>query len=154
MKKWIFLAVFFSAIPFGFAQLRTFNFEQIDSLQAIQKRKIIVFMHTDWCKFCHVMKNTTFKDQELIEELNSNFYFVSFDAEENQKIIFNNRVFDFKSSGNNSGIHELAIELGTINNQVSYPILCVLNDKNEIIFQRNTFLNAKEFKKILTILKQ
>ncbi len=154
MKKWIFLAAFFSAIPFGFAQLRTFNFEQIDSLQAIQKRKIVVFIYADWCKFCHVMKNTTFKYKEVIEELNSDFYFISFNAEEKQKIIFNNRIFDYKSSGNNSGIHELAIGLGTINKQVSFPVVCVLNDKNEIFFQQNTFLNAKEFKNILTILKQ
>jgi thioredoxin-related protein len=153
MKTFILFLVFFWAIPQSFAQLIVRNFEEIDSLQKAEKRNVIVFIHTDWCKFCQAMKNTTFKNSDIIKELNNAFYFVDFNAEEKRTIHFNNQTFRYKPSGNNSGIQDLAIHLGTINTQISYPIVCVLNEKNEIIFQYNSFLNTKGFKIILERLK-
>jgi thioredoxin-related protein len=153
MKVFICFVSFFWAIPQDFAQLNLVQFEQIDSLQKVEKRNVIVFIHTDWCKYCKAMQSKTFKDETVIKEINENFYFVDFDAEEKRKIVFNHATFRFKLNGNNSGIHELAIELGTINSQISYPIVCVLNYKNEIVFQNNSFLNAKDLIKILDKIK-
>ncbi len=144
MKKIIYLFFIFFAIPDGFAQLNSVQFEQIDSLQILEKRNLVVFIHADWCKYCQVMKSKTFKNNDVSNLINSKFYFIDFDAEEKRKIVFNNQDFVFKPNGINSGIHELAIELGTINNQISYPILCVLNHKNEIIFQQSGFINSKD----------
>ncbi|MFV5690896.1 thioredoxin family protein [Flavobacterium sp. LT1R49] len=153
-KKLLLLFLLFSVIPSGFAQLNVVSFEQIDSLQNIEKRKVIVFIHTDWCQFCHVMKNTTFKNESIIKELNSTFYFIDFNAEEKRTITFNKASFKFKSTGNTSGIHELAMQLGTINKQLNYPALCVLNSENEIIFQDNNYIKPKEFQLILEKLKE
>ena len=153
-KKLLLLLLLFLVIPSGFAQLNLVSFEQIDSLQNIKKRKVVVFIHTNWCQFCHAMKNTTFKNESIIKELNNTFYFIDFNAEEKRKIIFNNAAFKFKSTGNTSGIHELAIQLGTINKQLNYPALCVLNSENEIIFQDNNYIKPKEFKLILEKLKE
>ena len=95
------------------------------------------------------MKSTTFKNNEIIQQLNETFYFVDFNAEEKRTISFNNQQFQFKPTGNNSGIHKLAIQLGTLNNKVNYPVLCVLNEQYEIIFQHTGFLSAKDFKLLL-----
>lgn len=154
MKKLFILILFFGITSIGFCQLKSRSFEAIDSLQQIQKRKIIVFIHTDWCQFCQRMKNTTFKNQEIIEKLNSNFYFIDFNAEEKRDIKFNNKTFKYVPSGTNVGVHELALQLGTMNNQIVYPVLCVLNEKNEIILQYNSYLNPKDFKVILEKLKE
>ena len=137
-----------------FAQLKMVQFEQIDSLQKIEKRNIVVFIHTDWCKYCKTMQNTTFKNTELITLLNNKFYFVDFDAEDKRKIVFNEKVFDFKPNGSKTGVHELALQLGTIDKQISYPSLCILNDKYEIIFQFNSFMNAKDLMAVLTTLEK
>ena len=149
MKIFICFVSFFWAIPQGFTQLNMVQFEQIDSLQKIEKRNVIIFIHTDWCKYCQVMKSKTFKNNDVIKLLNEKFYFIDFNAEEKRKIVFNNTSFTFKPNGSNSGIHELAVELGTINGQINYPVLCVLNEKNEIIFQHSGFLNAKDLFEIL-----
>ena len=153
MRNFICLVIFILAIPNGFSQLNLSKFEEIDNLQKIEKRKVIIFIHTNWCKYCTAMQSKTFKNQIVQNEINERFYFVSFDAEEKQKIVFNKNIFVFKPNGDNSGIHELAIELGTINNQINYPVLCVLNDKNEIVFQHNSYLNAKQLIKILKSIK-
>ncbi|RTY85167.1 thioredoxin family protein [Flavobacterium sp. LS1P28] len=155
MKKKLYLLVLLCfAIPSGFAQLHSVSFEQIDSLQNNKKRKTIVFIQTDWCQFCHAMKNTTFKNEEIIKELNAAFYFIDFNAEEKRTVIFNKTTFQYKPTGNNFGTHELAIALGTVNKQLNFPVLCVLNSENEIIFQHNGYLNPKEFKLILAKLKE
>ena len=155
MKNKLFiLLLLFCAIPSGFAQLHSVSFEQIDSLQSGNKRNTIVFIQTDWCSFCHAMKNTTFKNEAIIKEINNTFYFVNFNAEEKRSIVFNKTTFQFKPTGNNSGTHELAIALGTINKQVNFPVLCVLNSENEIIFQHSGYLKSKELKLILKKLKE
>lgn len=154
MKKLFILIVFFGTTSNGFCQLQSRSFEAIDSLQQIQKRKIVVFIHTDWCQFCQRMKNTTFKNQEIIKKLNSDFYFIDFNAEEKRDITFNNKTFKYFPSGNNVGVHELALQLGTVDGQIVYPVLCVLNEKNEIILQYNSYLSPKDFKLLLEKLKE
>jgi len=154
MKKLFLLIFFFGITSTGFCQLKSRTFEEIDSLQQIQKRKIIVFIHADWCQFCQRMKSTSFKNQEIIDKLNSDFYYIDFNAGEKRNITFNNQLFKFKPSGNNVGVHELALQLGTIKDQIIYPILCVLNEKNEIVLQYNNYLSSKDFKILLEKLKQ
>lgn len=154
MKKLILFIIFFGFTSTGFCQLKGRSFEEVDSLQQIQKKKIVVFIHTDWCQFCQRMKSTTFKNQEIIKKLNSDFYFVDLNAEEKRDITFNNQTFKYKPSGNNVGIHELALQLGTMNDQIVYPVLCVLNEKREIILQYNSYLNPKDFKLLLEKLEQ
>lgn len=155
MKKNLYLLLILCCgIQAGFGQINLVSFEQIDSLQSIEKRKTIVFIHTDWCQFCHAMKNTTFKNEEIIKELNDTFYFIDFNAEEKRTVIFNKTTFQFKPTGNNSGTHELAIALGTVNKQLNFPVLSVLNSENEIIFQHSGYLKPKELKLILAKLKE
>ena len=154
MKKLFLFILFFSITSAGFCQLKSHSFEAIDSLQQIQKRKIIVFIHTDWCQFCQRMKSTVFKNQEIIQKLNSDFYFVDFNAEGKDAIKFNNQTFKYRPTGNNVGVHELALQLGTMNNQIVYPVLCVLNEKYEIIFQYSNYLKPQDFKLLLEKLKE
>jgi thioredoxin-related protein len=132
------------------SQIKTYQFEQIDSLQKIEKRNIAVFIHTDWCKYCQTMQNTTFKNDNVVKLLNQKFYFIDFNAEQKKDIVFNGRTFRFEPTGLNTGIHELAEQLATVDNQVVYPTLCFLNSNNEIIFQHNQFINSKDILTILT----
>ena len=154
MKKLAMLIFFFGITSSGFCQLQNRTFEEIEALQQIQNRKKIVFIHTDWCQFCHRMKQTTFKNQEIIQKLNSDFYFITFNAGEKRDITFSNQTFKYEPTGNNVDVHELALQLGTMNNQIVYPVLCVLNDQNEIILQYNSYLSPSDFKLLLEKLKE
>ncbi|MDN3675485.1 thioredoxin family protein [Flavobacterium branchiarum] len=149
MKSLLIILLFLGLTSTGFCQLKSIPFEAIDSLQQIQKRKVIIFIHTDWCKYCQAMKNSTFKNKKIIEQLNNQFYFVDFHAEEKRTIRFNNKTFNYTTTGNKTGVNELAIQLGTVNNQLTYPIICILNSKNEILFQDTNYHNAKDFEIIL-----
>lgn len=134
----------------SFAQLNTYQFEQIDSLQKIEKRKVVVFIHTEWCKYCQTMQNTTFKNDSIIKILNDKFYFIDCNAEEKRNIVFNNNAFKYKPTGINTGTHELAVQLGTFEKKLSFPTLCFLNTDNEIVFQYPQYLNYTDLKTILS----
>ena len=154
MKKGFFiLLIFLWAIPSGFAQLKTYSFEEAEKLSKENPKPIVIFIHTSWCKYCKMMENSTFKNQEVIKLLNSNFYFVSFNVETKDDITFNKHTFRFKPTGHNTGIHELATELATIETKVVYPTITILNPDYSILFQKHSFLNAKSIISILEKMK-
>lgn len=131
------------------SQLSDLSFSQLDSLHTKRDKKTVVFIHTDWCKFCLQMQNTTFKNESVIQLLNKSFYFGSLDAEQEKDIKFQGRVFKYKPTGINTGIHELAEQLAMINGKVNYPTLTILQGK-EILFQHGGFMDARE---LLAVLK-
>lgn len=133
----------------AFSQMQTVQFEQLDSLQIIEKRPVVVFLHTSWCKYCGTMKNTTLKNKEVERMLYQKFYFVSLDIEEKAAITFRGCTFRYKPNGPNTGVHELAEQLGTINGQLAYPGICLLSADFEIIHQQEGYLPAKDFLNLL-----
>ena len=141
--------IFFWAIPSGFAQLKTYTFEEAEKLSKENPKPFVVFIHTSWCNYCKMMENSTFKNQEIITILNNNFYFISLDAESKKDIHFNNHKFQFIPKGQNTGIHELATALATINSQVVYPTITILKSDFSIVFQKHSFLSSKELLIIL-----
>ncbi|PJJ10041.1 uncharacterized protein DUF255 [Flavobacterium sp. 1] len=154
MKKWLYiLLIFFWAIPSGFAQLKTYTFEQAEKSSKENPKPFVVFIHTSWCNYCKMMENSTFKNSEIIALLNDNFYFISFDAESKEDIHINNHTYQFKPNGQNTGIHELATALATINSQVVYPTVTILQTDFSIVFQKGSFLSGKELIAILKKIK-
>ncbi|MBD0725149.1 thioredoxin [Flavobacterium sp. L1I52] len=152
MKKQIFIVLlFFWAIPSGFAQLKSYTFEEAEQLTKENPKRIVVFIHTNWCKYCKMMENSTFKNPEIISILNDNFYFVTLDAETKTDISFENHTFKFQPTGQNTGIHELATALATIDGQVVYPTLTILDSDYSILFQKHSYLKAAE---LITILEK
>jgi thioredoxin-related protein len=156
-KKLVFLFIFFECFTFnaqeseGKEVLNIFTFEEAEKLLQQKPKPILVFLYTDWCKICHGMKKTTFKNKKVIQLLNEKFYFIMLNGEEKRDINFFGRTFNYKPSGANTGIHELASELATIEKRISYPTTTILNTKLEISLQLIGFLNSK--KMINTLLK-
>ncbi len=138
----------------SFCQIKNVDFRQLDSLQKAEKRPVVVFLHTSWCKYCGTMKNTTLKNDEVLNLLNKNYYFISLDIEEKRSIHFRGYTFKYKPTGTNTGVHELGEQLGTINGQLSYPSICFLNADYEIIYQKEGFVAAKDFLSILKKVKK
>lgn len=114
----------------------------------------MVYIHTDWCKYCHAMKQQMLKNSEILNILNQKYYTVFLNAESKKDISFNGKVFKYKPTGITTGIHQLAEALGRMDDENSYPALCFLNDKNEIIYQSGGFLSAEAFLKTLKVISR
>jgi len=129
--------------------LTSYAFSERDSLMAVESRPTVIFLHAEWCKFCKNMEQTTLKNEHVIQLLNEEFYFVSFDGEQRESIAFNGHNFAFRPNGRSSGTHELAAALGNIDGTLTYPTLVILNPGNEIVFQFGSFLSARQMRSVL-----
>jgi thioredoxin-related protein len=67
-------------------QINWQTFEQGLSLAAKQEKKIFLYFHADWCKYCSKMGSITFKDSQVIDLLNKEFISIQVDSEKQQKI--------------------------------------------------------------------
>lgn len=104
--------------------------EQALEKSKTEKRKIFVDVYTDWCGWCKRMDSTTFVNPAVAKYLNENYYPVKFNAEQQQDITFNGKVYKFKKSGMR-GHHELAAEW--LNNRLSFPTTVFLDENQQLI---------------------
>jgi thioredoxin-related protein len=116
-------------------------------MQKKEQRTMAVLIHTDWCKYCKAMQSTSFKNKKVEALLNQHFYFIDLNAEEKRSIRFHGHTFHYRPTGNNTGVHELAEQLGIIGGKISFPSLCFLNAKNEIIYQHEGFFDSQVLEK-------
>lgn len=151
-KEKIILFFLFCAFS-AFGQLKTYSFPEVENQNKTVPKPTLVFIHTTWCKYCKMMQNSTFKNQEVLRLLNEDFYFIALDAEEKSPVTFLNKTFVFKPTGNGTGVHELATELATINGEMVYPAIIVLGSNYTILFQKHSYLDSKELKAILSKFK-
>lgn len=131
------------------AQVRTIKFDELKGLQQKEKRLVMVLVGTEWCKYCHAMKHSILRNPKIKTTLANNFYTVFLNAEEPDNIIFADQVFKYKPNGVNTGVHQLAEELATIQGQVSYPSLIFLNHKNDIVYQNSGYLEPAKLAVLL-----
>lgn len=151
MLKWLVVGMFFLPL-IVLSQRATYSFEEADSLRQVEQRPVLIFIHTEWCRFCREMEQSTLKDGRVAELLNDYFWFVDLDAEEKRTIRFGGHIFEYKPRGYETGVNELAEQLGTIDGKLSFPSVCVVNSENEIVFQAGGFLSAKDLTKMLRVL--
>jgi thioredoxin-related protein len=130
------------------AQVKPITFEE---LEIAEPRPVLVMIMTNWCKYCHAMKNNIVKNKEVSDLINNTYHLLFLDAEERSDIVFKGKVFKYRPSGSNTGIHELALDLGMIRGQISYPTLTILDEKKNIIFQKDGYLKPKELLYLLKL---
>jgi thioredoxin-related protein len=129
---------------FTYSQIKLLDIHQLDSVLKVDQKPVIIFIHTDWCKYCQAMEQSTFKQKEVIELINKKFHFVKLNAEEKEDIIFQNKVYSFQPNGINTGVHELAKELANVSGEIIYPTICILNNTYHINLKKQGFISSKQ----------
>jgi thioredoxin-related protein len=153
MKKIIFIFILLGRFSM-FSQsvkseLTIISFSELEKLYEQNPKPIVVFIYTEWCKYCLGMKKNTFKNEKIIRILNNQFYFLKLNGEEKKDIKFIGETFTYKPKGTNTGIHELAFELASIKKRIIYPTTTILNSKLEIMLQLNGYINSQKMSTLL-----
>jgi uncharacterized protein YyaL (SSP411 family) len=120
--------------------------EQAMEKNKTEKRKIYVDVYTDWCGWCKKMDSTSFVNPAVAKYLNEHYWPVKFNAEQQQDITFNNKVYHFRRNGAR-GVHELAIEW--LNNRLSFPSSVFLDENQHTIQALSTYLDATKLEAII-----
>lgn len=114
-----------------------------------EKRPALIFLTAEWCTYCEKMKNTSFEEKQIVQELNERFYFVEFDIEQKEEIKLGDKVFRYKPTGLKTGTHELAEVIGTIDGVLNTPTIILLNSDMEIVYRYGGYLDTKQLEVLL-----
>ncbi|MFT5619375.1 MAG: thioredoxin-related protein [Arenicella sp.] len=116
------------------------SFEQLTDSIRSNPKPILIFIHTDWCKFCKMQGKNTFGDGDLAKSLNQDYYALQLNAENKEDLKFLNRVY--KSDLNNH--HELANYLGKENGELAFPTTVLLNQNFQLKKRLVGFINSED----------
>lgn len=142
--KYILLLGFLCATLIGFAQeVKWTSFTDLNDSLKSNPKKVIVKIETDWCGYCKMMDNKVFNHKLTDRKIGDDYYFVKFNAESREEVIFrNNR---FKPSFSKGGKHELALALNGKGNPISYPTTILLSSNLEVENRLNGYLKRNHF---------
>ncbi len=109
---------------------------------AKENKNMIVDFYTDWCHWCKVMDEKTFKEDHIAKKLSERFVTVRINAEDpNQSATFKGRTF------NN-------VELTRAFQVSGFPSLAFISPEHEIITVMPGYIPAEQFSYILDYIDQ
>ena len=150
MKKVLITLLITISLPIvGNAQkINWMTFEEAVKLNETAPKKIFIDVFTDWCGWCKRMDQTTFRNEDVINYMNENYYAVKLDAEMSDTIVFAGYTYINEGEKNGrKGTHQLAAAL--LQGRMSYPSYVFMNEKNQILTVAPGFMEAKNFLPVL-----
>ena len=129
----------FLALSIKAQEINWVTFEELPALSQEKQKPIMVFIHTDWCRYCLMQEQNTFSDSSVVADLNENYYCVKLNAESDSTISFLNR--DYNKNGNT---HALSWVLGAQDNQLSFPTTVTLSPYFQITNRWVGYISKEE----------
>lgn len=133
-------------------QVNWISFEQLDDSLAVKPKKVFISFYADWCVYCKKMNKVAFKNPDVINVLNSEYYAVKMDSETKNTIEFEGRAYTNKEIGKNRNpIHQIPLLLASRKNRpFSLPATIILDKTFKVTQRHFEYLSTK---KMLNILK-
>ena len=108
-------------------------------LQKKQKRPIVIYVNTDWCNSCKVMKRSTFLTDTISKYLDKKFYLVDFNAQSQDTIKLGEQIF-FKTK--KDVFHPFISQIE--NGRVVLPSLIFIDENGKVLSSVPFYHNAYE----------
>jgi thioredoxin-related protein len=115
----------------------------------VEPKPVIIKLYTDWCMYCKIQDQQLKRSAAVSAYLTKNFYFLNFNAESRDEVIFNQTVFKYKPKGLHSGINELALLLAGETKELSYPYWVVLDENYNVLTSHRGYLKSKNLMVLL-----
>lgn len=130
-------------------KIKWYSWEEAIELNKTNQKKIFIDVYTDWCGWCKRMDASTFKDPEVVQYMNENFYAVKFDAEQKKEINYKGHMMKYVSKGRR-GYHELAYSL--LDGRMGYPAFVYLAEDEKRITVSPGYKDAQTIMKELVFI--
>ncbi|BDC98878.1 thioredoxin family protein [Persicobacter psychrovividus] len=118
-------------------EIKWISFE--DAMKMVEKnpsKHIMIDFYTSWCGYCKKLDKTTFKDKDVVQAVNKDFYAVKIDAESTERITY---------KGESLTYAELAKKFKV----PGYPTILLLKPEKDATSVEPGYKNAKQFTRML-----
>ncbi|MEL6389211.1 MAG: thioredoxin fold domain-containing protein [Bacteroidota bacterium] len=109
------------------AGLQWYKIEDLETMENIADRTVLVDMYTSWCGWCKKMDKNTFTDPNVVDYLNEHFVLVKFNAERKDPVTWKGETYETVRMGRR-GTNGLAVKL--LDGRLGYPSLVYLDGSN------------------------
>jgi thioredoxin-related protein len=130
--------------------VRWLSFEQLEDSLAVQPKKVFIDFYTDWCAYCRKMDKVIFTKEEVIKQLNEEYYAVRFDAETDSVVTFGGRQFiNDQLDKSRNPLHQIALLLALRDGQFSAPTMVLLDEDFKVTARYFEYMDSKKLLKVL-----
>lgn len=149
LKSIVLVTAFFTFLlsPFTSATAQT-QWRTIEDAATTQigSRFYLVDFYTDWCGYCKKMDRQTFTDPTVAKIMNTYYYPVKFNAEGNETVTWNGRVYPPATQGRNK-VH--VFTQATLGQRIGFPSFAIFRADGTLLTVVPGFYPPREFAVIL-----
>ena len=148
-RKLIFVAFFFILCS---AKINTINHDKPGWMRMTdlkgklksEAKPVMIDLYTNWCYWCKVMDKTTYTNSKVISYINSHFYPVKLNAEDQEVVQWNDKDYNFNDSFK---VNDFAMYVTS--GQPAFPTTVIFTDAHSEPVAVQGFLTTKEMEPIL-----
>ena len=145
MKKTLIITIISLLVGTAAAQVNWHTIADASKAK-IGSRLYIVDFYTNWCGYCKKMDRQTFTDPTVAKIMNTYYYPVKFNAEGNETVTWNGRVYPPATQGRNK-VH--VFTQATLGQRIGFPSFAIFRADGTLLTVIPGFYPPKEFTAIL-----
>ena len=136
-------------------EIKWMSFDQAMEAQKKNPKKIFMDVYTVWCGPCQMLDKNTFKNKDVVQYINDNFYAVKFNGEGNEVVNFKGQKFENKGydparAERRNAPHPFA---GYLQVQ-AYPTMLFLDESSNFILPVQGYMQPSQLEFYLKLVAQ
>ncbi len=147
----IFLLLFSYTTRAQQEEIQWIGFEELEDSLKIESKPVVIYFYTDWCVYCKKMEKNAFKDRQVVQWLNQEFYAVKMNAESTEPVVFEGQTFlNEQARVQRNGIHQIPLLLaGRKDKPISFPVVMVLDENFKVRIKSHEYLTSEKMRRLL-----
>lgn len=146
MKQLIVILIFFALKGTAQEAVQWISFEELPEKMRVEKKPVLLFFYTDWCKYCQLQKSTTFEDKTIVNKLNTSYYPIKVNGETTEAISFLGRKYQYNPS---TKTHEFLEQMMQKDGKLTFPTTTFISKDLSVVVKKEGYISQEVFEELI-----